>query len=155
MLNRNAKMLIISLTAKSFLSVYVKYIAPPLILMVVWLTRSHPDWYGYAYPFGCKGHIVNELQITESSLLKIRKNKKPVPWKRFTGIPLAWQLQAMSRQDGLALELFFIETVWASRGSNYARYRLEKSSLKKELGSRYTFTAKLLKETILRKVSST
>lgn len=81
---------------------------------------------------------VSELQQIETTLKKIRRNRRPVGWycqRRGMFIPtinLAWQQMAV-RCTPIAFEVFLIDTVWRSKGDQYARHRLLKSPYRQQI----------------------
>jgi hypothetical protein len=110
-------------------------------LLILWFTRPLPDWFGFAYPYGCIDYKVAELQKLESDLIKIRRNQRfkgvVVPKIGLVGdISIELQIMAVRAANDLAFEVFLLDYVWKAKGGdNYRRFRLEESPYKNQIES--------------------
>jgi hypothetical protein len=123
-------------------------IITPVVLLIaagVYLFRPLPDGFGMAeVPNGdtVDFWVLSECQLIESMLCRIRRTKRPygildVRRNTFTchkDIPLTWQRLALNGTP-LAFEVMIINQVYGSQGKQYAKYRLKKSELRKEIES--------------------
>lgn len=76
------------------------------------------------------------MQVLESGLRKIRRKGKVNKWKEYSGLSEEWQKTSI-RSTAIHFELFLIKEVWASKGENYAKYRLDESRHKRILADSF------------------